>query len=464
MQQIGHVLTSSVNSMGSWVMLWAPFLKWGHDMSLAYLNPRWKFSSDNAQAVDSNGGKLHYINSKYRERIAELKKAPSDIAMVDIELSEIGAITLDPELKQEQLTKVLNDYWSKNAVMTVLPTEKCNLRCSYCYETFEKGRMSDSCMQGLIEFINSSVPKFETYQLAWFGGEPMLHPDIVESVNGHFHHQLSEYGVKGSSSITTNGVLLTDDNLCRLEAAGMGTYQITVDGDQATHNRQRKYANGRGTYETIIHNIHQALKLTTADIVIRINVDTSKRDKAEDLMSWLHGDLKALIDTGLGRIKTAVVPIWDASPKAIDGICLTEIQKYNVVKSLRSEIAKIEGRSFSQEQVALMSSLGALSCYAGKPNSWVFGADGTVYKCTVAFDLPQNKIGQLMPDGSLILDEEKARLWTAKNATNDASCSNCAFALSCQGIFCPLMRIQTGRPPCPSEKTLFDYIITSEAV
>ncbi len=433
-------------------------------MSLAYLNPRWKFSSDNTQAVDSNGGKLHYINNEYRDRISQLKQAPAEVEMVDIALSEMGAITLSPELKLSQLQSVLNRYWEKNAVVTILPTEKCNLRCSYCYETFEKGQMSEANQRGLMHFLENSVPKFETYQLAWFGGEPMLHPKIIEKINGHFHALLRDHGVHGSSSITTNGILLTDENLIRLENAGVGTYQITVDGNKSTHDSQRKYANGRGTYETILQNIGQALELTKADIVVRINVDTSKREKAEDLLAWVHGDLKWLLEKGGGRVKTAVVPIWNASPKAIDGICLTEIQKYNVVKTLRQEIAVLEGRSFNQEQVALMSSLGGLSCYAGKPNSWVFGADGEIYKCTVAFDLEQNKIGKLMPDGSLVLNQDRAKIWTEKNATNDPSCSQCAFALSCQGIFCPLMRLQTGKPPCPSEKTLFDHMLTKEAV
>src|ERR1700730_19053298 len=34
-------------------------------------------------------------------------------------------------------------------------------------------------------------------------------------------------------------------------------------------------------------------------------------------------------------------------------------------------------------------------CYAADPHSFVIGSDGTVYKCTVAFEDPHNQVGRL---------------------------------------------------------------------
>lgn len=56
--------------------------------------------------------------------------------------------------------------------LIILPTEKCNFCCKYCYETFEKGKMSSETQDSLIKFVRKNIMKFSSMEVQWFGGEP----------------------------------------------------------------------------------------------------------------------------------------------------------------------------------------------------------------------------------------------------------------------------------------------------
>src|SRR3954469_1670383 len=66
--------------------------------------------------------------------------------------------------------------------LTVLPTEKCNFRCTYCYETFEHGRMSSAVESALLRFLERRAADTEHLTLAWFGGEPLLAESTVLAI------------------------------------------------------------------------------------------------------------------------------------------------------------------------------------------------------------------------------------------------------------------------------------------
>lgn len=91
-------------------------------------------------------------------------------------------------------------------------------------------------------------------------------------------------------------------------------------------------------------------------------------------------------------------------------------------------------------------------CYAAKPNSLVVGANGRLYKCSVALDDEANRIGWLREDGRMDVHAGKATLWASSGEERDAVCRSCFYRPACQGNHCPLYRMRTGKRPCPREK------------
>jgi len=70
-------------------------------------------------------------------------------------------------------------------------------------------------------------------------------------------------------------------------------------------------------------------------------------------------------------------------------------------------------------------------------------------KCTIVLDKDDyNVVGQLTPEGDLHLDDERMGLWTEPAFEQDAQCRKCVVLPNCQGISCPLIRIEDHRQPC----------------
>jgi uncharacterized protein len=96
-----------------------------------------------------------------------------------------------------------------------------------------------------------------------------------------------------------------------------------------------------------------------------------------------------------------------------------------------------------------MPGMGAQVCYAARPYSFIVGASGKLMKCTIDLDKEdRNVVGHLTESGHLKIDEDKFALWTEPAFEKDSKCQKCVVLPACQGTFCPLIRIESGKSPC----------------
>jgi MoaA/NifB/PqqE/SkfB family radical SAM enzyme len=98
-------------------------------------------------------------------------------------------------------------------------TDRCNLDCAYCTE-YDNSRPHPS-LDDLKKWIRR-IRELGTMRIALVGGEPLVHPNIVEIVR-----YCRELGF--ATSLTTNGFLLTRKLVAELEDAGLQVMQISVD-------------------------------------------------------------------------------------------------------------------------------------------------------------------------------------------------------------------------------------------
>jgi MoaA/NifB/PqqE/SkfB family radical SAM enzyme len=98
-------------------------------------------------------------------------------------------------------------------------TDRCNLDCAYCTE-YDNSRPHPS-IDDLKKWVRK-IRELGTMRIALVGGEPLIHPDIVELVR-----YCRELGF--ATSLTTNGFLLTRNLVAQLEEAGLQVMQISVD-------------------------------------------------------------------------------------------------------------------------------------------------------------------------------------------------------------------------------------------
>lgn len=156
----------------------------------------------------------------------------------------------------EGLLKFYESVFDKTISLTFLTTEQCNFRCRYCYESFEKGKMNDDIIQGVLCYLERNLFRYGGLSISWFGGEPLMALDAIEKIS-HRAIQLCRFAHKPYvSGITTNGYLLTLDTFRRLLACKVYSYQIIIDGIREIHDQYRILANGDGTFDVIMKNLY----------------------------------------------------------------------------------------------------------------------------------------------------------------------------------------------------------------
>jgi hypothetical protein len=128
------------------------------------------------------------------------------------------AVNLDPT-RYYRLPWNLTD----NAISWLEPTWKCNIYCEGCY------RINDPRGHKSLERVRQELDVFNTFRItdgvSIAGGDPLIHPDIVEIVR-----MVAEDGQK--PIINTNGVALTRELLRELKAAGAKGFTFHVDSKQ----------------------------------------------------------------------------------------------------------------------------------------------------------------------------------------------------------------------------------------
>ena len=98
--------------------------------------------------------------------------------------------------------------------LTICPTMGCNFDCPYCFENHRPGRMSQEVQDDVIALAERMMKASSAKKLDvnWFGGEPLLMPDVIEALSGRLMALAKERTAEYDASIITNGFLLTQEN------------------------------------------------------------------------------------------------------------------------------------------------------------------------------------------------------------------------------------------------------------
>lgn len=148
------------------------------------------------------------------------------------------------------------------AYLSFAPTYSCNFKCSYCFGecgNYFKGNQksfSNEMINNMLDcFFNEIFPYADHYRIDFVsGGEPLLgYPIIKETIN-YCETFEAKTGKKVSIWMCTNASLLTNEIIEYLSRHSV-SIGISIDGDKTTNDVNRKFADGRGTYDEIVKGI-----------------------------------------------------------------------------------------------------------------------------------------------------------------------------------------------------------------
>ncbi len=104
-------------------------------------------------------------------------------------------------------------------LVTLVVTRRCNLDCAYCNEY---DLVSDPVPLADLERRVDRIARLGTSIVTLSGGEPLLHPQLEEVVA-----RIRRRGM--IATLITNGYLLSDERIAKLNAAGLDYLQISID-------------------------------------------------------------------------------------------------------------------------------------------------------------------------------------------------------------------------------------------
>ena len=129
----------------------------------------------------------------------------------------------------------------------------CNLRCQYCFAStgdFGEGRklMSYETGKKAVDFLLKNSGDRVNLEMDFFGGEPLMNFETVKKIVEYARSQEPVYNKKFRFTITTNGMLLTDDKIDFINRE-MSNVVLSIDGRKDVNDRMRPRVDGKGSYD-----------------------------------------------------------------------------------------------------------------------------------------------------------------------------------------------------------------------
>ena len=318
--------------------------------------------------------------------------------------------------------------------LTICPTMGCNFDCPYCFEDHGRGKMSAEVQDDIVALAERMLDTAneKNVHVTWFGGEPLLAPDVIESLSARLMELAKGRDGTYAASIITNGYLLTQEIADMLERYSVKSAQITIDGLGPTHDATRHLANGGPTFDRIVANLRN-LKLPFK-VSIRHNVHEGNRAEMDELESFI----KQLAQESGNDISYYPAPVSgsevaDERGQQVGLLCSSDASEVGV----RQEAGRFSiGRGH----------------YCGAHNVWSVGVDdkGNLQKCWEAVDKPRISFGTAHdwdPSDPLTTATNPDNLTMYLNTAcpvPDEECRECVWLPTCVGG-CPHKRLFEGR-------------------
>lgn len=396
--------------------------------------------------IDVNSGAVHVFDDvsydvlkifdTYGEKFV-LNKLLPNYSKDEIEesLDEIKALIKNGELYSEDEYERHRQLWDKKPVVKALCIHichDCNLRCKYCFAgTGDFGgirtMMTPNIGKKAIDFLIEQSQNRKNLEIDFFGGEPLMNFETVRAIVEYALMREKETGKKFKFTITTNALLLNEDNKQYINKH-MQNVVLSIDGRKKTNDTMRLRVDKTGTYDTILPKIKDMADSREQDnYYVRGTFTRENLDFSEDV---LH-----LADLGFEQI--SVEPVVAAKDSGYD----LRHEDMHILKKEYDRLAleyvkrKKEGKGFNFFHFNLDLSQGPCvakrlgGCGAGHEYLAVT-PEGDIYPCHQFVGMEQFKMGDVQSKdvkSNIQYDFKNSHVYSKKE------CRECWAKFYCSG-------------------------------
>ena len=336
--------------------------------------------------------------------------------------------------------------------LTICPTMDCNFSCPYCFENHRPGKMSLAVQDDVAALAGRMLDTAggKMLNVTWFGGEPLLAPDVIERLSKQLMALAGEKGAGYSAGIITNGYLLNQKNIDMLSRCLVRSCQVTIDGLGAAHDAARHLTNGGPTFERIAGN------LRNGKIPFKVNIRQNVQESNMDTIAEVEAYVRELAEASGNQI--------EYGPAPVSGNEATEERGGRVGLLCETNLTEV---GLIQEAKRFMTGRGH---YCGAQTLFSVGIDedGRLFKCWEAAGTDGLSFGNAHdwnPADPLNTAADPEQLTMYLNTalpTTDEECRQCVWLPLCVGG-CPHRRLFYGRSCIPFRDQPERYVLALHA-
>lgn len=365
---------------------------------------------------------INKLSKNYKEK--DIKSAIEEIKFLEKEelLFSEDDIELSVEYNPTNIIKA----------MCLHVAHDCNLKCKYCFAA-QGNFHGDALLMDLetgkkaLKFLCENSGNRRNLEVDFFGGEPLMNFDVVKNLVHYGREIEKEYNKNFRFTITTNGILLTDDKIDFINEH-MDNVVLSLDGRKEINDNIRPTVNDKGSFDIIVPKFKKLIeKRGDKDYYIRGTFTSFNKD--------FRNDLKEFYNLGFKKVSIEPVVTDPSEPYAITKDDLDEILKeYEEFSKDYMEIRKYDKDflffhymiDLSQGPCVVKRTVG---CGAGSEYIAVT-PEGDIYPCHQFVGEEEFKLGNL-DEG--ITKESLRDDFKCANVLNKTECNSCFAKYYCSG-------------------------------
>lgn len=348
----------------------------------------------------------------------------------DLEIVRIGEKAGNPRFS---LTPPVPRQTERMPVKTLVVhlVNECNLRCTYCYAGdgeygAPKKYLSKEVAEQAVQFLMEHSYEEKDVTLVLFGGEPFLNWKVLRHLVEYSVEEGQKRGKRVHFSLTTNGTLLTAEQMEFLNRFAVGV-SVSMDGTKEAHDRNRPMAGGQGSYDRVSRNVGQLMKThRSAPVGTRVTVAKG--------FERVEQSLQHLLSKGFYEVGFA--PVTETNPERMlaDEDLFELLRQFEEIADQYVEHASHgEYLGFSNLTNILkelhMGTNKAYGCGAGL-GFFAVSPDGNLYLCHRFNEDERFKMGNVYTG----VDRQKqAHMLSELHIDQKESCQTCALKHICSG-------------------------------
>lgn len=336
--------------------------------------------------------------------------------------------------------------WSKTQSTDIQVTEQCNLRCTYCFQINKSSKVLKwEDAKAYIDYLLTRTPencsytnpdRYHAITIGFVGGDALLEVDLIDRILTYFVERMIELDhpwiTSWGAHLDTNGVLYFNEEVQRLlnKWPNALSCTITLDGNEALHDKCRVFPDGSGSYKYAVAAIEDQFK--------RGNEPSGKFTVAHENIDYLYDAILNMIDIGYTFILGNEVyeDVWEEGDARKYFLQLVKLADHflekEYYKSIKFPLLEIH-RFNPTSQVAEVNTCG------GNGEMLSLGADGKLYNCyrynrTAVYPRKPLDIGDPY-DGIGSTEEQRTLIKKLESITHltccNIDCNNCPIGAGC---------------------------------